>query len=201
MDEIGERRLLIEQSPKPFGAVVTYYPQNCRHQLCEPNDILGGEDLPAEIRQAAKQIQEATASQPTGSDPTEDIETAKSFSELKNLLEERRRRIKAKATVSDFEYDAMGGSSNRSVASESGSEKRAVKAISEDWPEGKPASQKQIWWMMHNGIPNAQKIPLTSWRAVVIRNLIELGVKPDTALSYGRRQALAVEAKLKGKAG
>jgi hypothetical protein len=201
MAEIGERRLMIEQSPKPFGAVVTYYPQNCKHQLCEPNDILGGEDLPAEIRQAAKQIQEATASQANGSDPTEDVETAKSFTELKNLLEERRRRIKAKAVVSDFEYDAMGGSRNRVMESETGSEARAVKAISEDWPEGKPASDKQIWWMKYNGIPNADSLRLSSWRAVIVRNLMELGVKPETALSYGKKQALAVEAKLKGKAG
>src|SRR5206468_10926889 len=28
------RRLLIEQSPKPFGIVATYYPQNCKHELC-----------------------------------------------------------------------------------------------------------------------------------------------------------------------
>lgn len=198
--ETEVRRLLIEQSPKPFGQIVTYYPQNCRHQLCEPNDILGGEDLPSEIRQAAKQIQEATAAQPGGSDPEEDVETAAAFVELRALLESRRKQIKAKAQVSDTEYDAFGGSRNRAAGESAEQEHAAVKAISGDWPQSeKMASPGMLSWLKAHGISNAFQLGLTAWRAFVLRELIDLGVSPATALSYGKRQALKVSAELKAR--
>jgi superfamily II DNA or RNA helicase len=123
-DEADARKLLIAQSAKPVGHVVTYYPQNCRHQLCEPNDILGGDELPDEVRATAKQFQELTAAQPSGSDPEADVETAKALLELKALLEKRRQRIKATATVEDVEYDAFGGSRHRAAGGSAGAVRR-----------------------------------------------------------------------------
>ena len=199
LDNAEQRRLLIAQSPKPVGHVVTYYPQNCRHQLCEPNDILGGTDLPQEIRQAAKQVQEATAAQANGSDPSEDITTAKAFVELKALLDQRRKNLKAVADVNDVEYDAFGGSRNRHTGNGAGEVKKAAKAVSEDWPPGKDPSPAMLSWLRHHGIPNAAKLGLTAWRAFVLRKLIDMGVKPETALSYSKAQALAVEKKMKVK--
>lgn len=200
-EEAAQRRLTIEQSPKPFGQVVTYYPQNCKHQLCEPNDILGGDDLPADVRDAAKRVQELTAAQAGGSDPTEDVETAKTWLEFRALLDDRRKQIKAKAEVSDVEYDAFGGGRNRAVAETTGDVQRAVKAVSTDWPEGDPASRAMLGWLRYHGVPNAFELGLTKWRAYVVRQLIEGGIAPDTALSYGRKQALAVRDKLPARVG
>lgn len=198
-DNAEQRRLLIAQSPKPIGHVVTYYPQNCRHQLCEPNDILGGADLPQEIRQAAKQIQEATAAQVNGSDPAEDVDSAHAFVGLKALIDQRRKHLKAIADVNDVEYDAFGGSRNRHTGTNVSDVKKAAKAVSEDWPPGKDPSPAMLAWLRHHGIPNASKLGLTAWRAFLLRKLIEMGIKPETALSYGKNQALAVEKKLKEK--
>ncbi len=194
-EEAGQRRLMIEQSPKPVGHVVTYYPQNCRHQLCEPNDILGGEDLPPEVRSAAKQVQEATAAQANGSDPEEDVRTAKALVELRALLDRRRRRIKAKATVNDVEYDAFGGGRNRSGSEGATAVKSAAKAVSEDWPAGDPATDRQRGWFRWKG----HHLPAgaTKFQASVARDLIELGVSPLTALGYGKRQALKVRDELR----
>ena len=198
-DEAEQRRLMILQSPKPFGQVVTYYPQNCRHQLCEPNDILGGDDLPPEVRVAAKRIQEATAAQAGGSDPEEDVDTAKAFLELRALLDKRRRGLKADADVVDHEYDGFGGSRGRMVGGGAEEVKGAAKKISEDWPASdKKPSPAMLGWLAHHGVPNAFKIDMTAWRAYVLRQLIEGGIKPETALSYGKRQALAVRDKLQG---
>lgn len=196
-DEAEQRRLLIQQSPKPYGHVVTYYPQNCKHQLCEPNDILGGEELPPMVRKFAKDVQEATAAQPGGSEPEEDVETAKTYVELRNLLEKRRQQIKAKAQVEDTEYDGFGGTRNRMLGDGTDGARGAAKAVSEDWPAGKPVTDKQAWWLKKNGIDPDK---LTSWRAVVVRDLMQLGVSKETALSYGKRQALAVLNNMKAKA-
>lgn len=200
-EETPQRRLLIEQSPKPFGAVVTYYPQNCKHQLCEPNDILGGDDLPNEVRTAAKRIQEATAAQVNGSNPDDDIETAQKLAGFMELIDRRRRNIKAKATVRDVEYDAMGGSRNRAASESAASVKTVAKELGGDWPPGDSASAKQIGWLRWKGIRNAGELGLTRFRAVVIRDLMEMGVKPETALSYGKRQALAVRKNMQGNNG
>lgn len=190
--ESDARKLLIQQSPKPVGHVVTYYPQNCTHQLCEPNDILGGEDLPAEVKAYAKQIQEQTAAQPGGSDPDEDVETAQAVVELRSLLELRRQKIKAEAAVRDTEYDAFGGGANRTSANKTNGERDAVRRISDDWPNTKPASDKQKAWFHRKGI----HVELTAWRAFVVRDLVEKhGIKLETAMGYSKNQALAVKEK------
>lgn len=189
--EAEARKLAIQQSPKPLGMVVTYYPQNCTHQLCEPNDILGGEDLPAEVKAYAKQIQEQTASQVNGSDPDEDVETAEAVVELRSLIEKRRNKIKAAATVRDTEYNAFGGGRNRSTSANQQGEKEAIHNISGDWPAGKSPSDKMIGWFRYKGI-NADELGLTAWRAYTVRQLVDHGVQMKTALSYSKRQALAV---------
>ncbi len=190
--ETAARRLLIEQSPKPVGHVVTYYPQNCTHQLCEPNDILGGDELPPEVRATAKQVQEMTAAQASGSDPDADIDTAKQLIHLKALLEKRRQKIKAKAKVHDSEYDAFGGSRNRAAAENAKGVKGAVKAISNDWKDTGKTSVPLNNWLKFHGIPNAHELGLTSQRAYMLRFFIERGVTPETALSYSMKQAYAV---------
>lgn len=197
-DEAAERRLLIEQSPKPVGHVVTYYPQNCRHQLCEPNDILGGDELPPDVRAAAKAIQEATAAQPNGSDPDEDRETAEAYIALRALLDKRRQPIKARAAVNDTEYDGFGGSRNRHVGAGSDGQKKAAKAISDDWPGGDGATPKQLAWLKWKGVKNAHSLGLTKWRASCVRDLMEkAGFSAEGALACSRKQAMAVLAKLK----
>lgn len=196
-EDVDTRKLAIQQSPKPLGMVVTYYPQNCKHQLCEPNDILGGEELPSVVKAYAKQIQEETASQPGGSDPEEDINTAGAVVELRSLLENRRKRIKAEALVRDTEYNAFGASRNRSVAANTKGEKRAVRAISDDWPETKEASEKQLGWFRYRGV-NVNELNLSAWRAFVVRSLVQdYGVEMETALSFSKNQALAVLEKYK----
>ena len=190
-DDAEQRRLQIQQSPKPLGMVVTYYPQNCKHQLCEPNDILGGDDLPSEVKAYAKQIQEATAAQPDGSDPDEDVETAGAVVALRALLEERRRKIRAKADARDTEYDGMGGR-NRSRSQGANGERKAAKEISDDWPEGKPPSPAMKGWFRYRGV-NADELGMTAWRAYTVRQLVgEHGIDMATALSYSKAQALAV---------
>ena len=103
------RRLLIAQSPKPYGIVVTYYPQNCAHELCDPVDILGGDDLPENVKAAAKGVQAANAAASRGSNPEDDIETGRLVVELRALLDEEAKAIKAKATVEDVAFDPMSG--------------------------------------------------------------------------------------------
>jgi superfamily II DNA or RNA helicase len=192
------RRELIAQSPKPVGHVVTYYPQNCRHQLCEPNDILGGDELPEDVRGIAKMVQEATAAQVNGSDPEEDVETAKAYVELRALLDVKRKEIRAKSRTSDVEYDGFGGSRNRQTGTNAGNEKQAARQISEDWPGGAPASDKQIGWLRYKGIANAKQLGITKWRASCLRDLIEKAkFTPADALACSKKQALAILSKFK----
>lgn len=197
-ENAAERRALIESSPKPVGQVVTYYPQNCKHQLCEPNDILGGEDLPPDVREAAKAIQELTAKTVGGSAPEEDVETAEAFIELRKLLERRRQRVKAQAKVEDVQYDGFGGSANRLSGEDVGEAKAAAKKVSTDWKPGNPATEKQISWFRWKKIAIPEGF--TKHRACVVRDLIEMGVNPETAMSYGYRQAMAVSNKMKAQA-
>ena len=122
------------------------------------------------------------------------METAKAFLELRALLDRRRKEIKAKASVTDTEYDAFGGSRNRAVSEGAGESRAAAKSISEDWPPGDELSKGQRGWFGWKKIPVPQGA--TKFRAVVVRDLIELGVKPETAWSYGKKQALTVRAKM-----
>ncbi|OWK45830.1 DEAD/DEAH box helicase [Fimbriiglobus ruber] len=187
-----DRRQLIAASPKPFGAVVTYYPQNCRHQLCDPTDILGGDDLAPGVRAAVRQVQETTAAQPGGSDPEADLDTAAAFVELRALLDRRRQSIRATATVTDVEYDGITGRPIRAVGDTAEGASAAARSVSADWPPGDPASVKQLTWLRWHGLPDAFDLGLTKFRAVVLRDLIEAGVNPITALHYPKWQALAV---------
>lgn len=193
-DDAEERRLLIKQSPKPVGHIVTYYPQNCRHQLCEPNDILGGTDIPPAVRKIAKQIQEATAAQPEGSDPEEDINTAEAMVELRPLLDARRKKIRAKAQYNDQEYNGFAG--KRYAGNGAHDQRQAVKSISSDWPAGKPASEKQINKLRRLGMYNAGQLKLTAWRAhSMISLMLDHKFTAADALACGKRQALAILAK------
>lgn len=193
IEDAEQRRLLIAQSPKPFGQVVTYYPQNCKHQLCEPNDILGGDDLPPEVKAYAKQIQEQTAAQPDGSSPDDDVETAQAVVELRALLERRRQRIKAQASTTDTEYNAFGGHRNREGGAGAGSVKAAAKAISTDWPVKKPVTDGQKRFLHVLGARNLPE-GMGAWQASVVIDLVKThGVNINTALSYGKNQALAVQ--------
>jgi hypothetical protein len=60
-------------------------------------------------------------------------------------------------------------------------------------------SPKFIEWYRLKGVAEPEKYKLTAWRAYVVRQLMDLGVSFDTAIRYGRRQALAVLDKLQKK--
>jgi superfamily II DNA or RNA helicase len=197
-DMAPQRKLLIEQSAKPYGVVVTYYPQNCKHELCDPVDVLGGDDLPPGVKAAAKEVQAETSRQGGGSRTDEDIETAKVFCDLRGLVERRRRELKAKALYTDRAFDPMSGRRRDGGSASAGGAREAAARAGADWPAGEPASAKQIGWFRWKNLP----VPpgLTKFRAVVVRDLIELGVKPDTALGYGRRQALKVRDDMQSRA-
>lgn len=200
-DDAEARKLAIQQSPKPLGMVVTYYPQNCRHQLCEPTDILGGDELRDEQRKYAKQIQEQTAAQEGGSAPEEDVATAEAVVEIRKLIEERRQKIKAAAIITDHEYDAFGSTPNRAAAKATKDDRTTVKEVSSDWPVTKPASSGMIRWFKLQGVDRDVAESLTAWRAFVVRKLVEdHGLRMETCLAMGKRQALAVQAKYEGKA-
>lgn len=192
-EDAAERKKFIADSPKPLGLVVTYYPQNCKHQLCEPTDILGGEELPEKQRQYTKQIQEITATQNDGSAPEEDAATAEAVVAIGKLLEERRKKIKATAKSVDHEYDAFGHSKLRSYSPSTGGERGAAKAVSTNWPDTKPASPAAINWFIAKGVPPEVAKNLSAWRAFVVRDLVDKhGIKMETALSYSKNQALRV---------
>jgi superfamily II DNA or RNA helicase len=191
------RKLAIQQSPKPLGLVVTYYPQNCKHKLCEPTDILGGSELPEEIRAFTKEIQEQTASQDRGSAPEEDVETATAFVAIRKLLEKRREKIRASASVGDYEYDAFGHQRVRNIGDTGHNVKRAAKAVSSDWPAGKASSPKMISWLKAHGVPAEVANNMTAWQSYTVRQLVSYGVTAETALSWGKKQALTVLAKFK----
>lgn len=189
-EDAAARRLLIAQSPKPFGVVVTYYPQNCAHELCDPVDVLGGDDLPPDVRAAAKQVQDETARLGGGSSAEEDIETARAFCELRGVLEARRKGLKARAEFADREFDPMSGRRAAAGRLDPRAAREAAARATADWPAGEPATDRQLGWFRWKRV--AVPEGLTKFRACVVRDLIELGVRPETALSYGKRQALCV---------
>jgi len=196
-DDIDRRRMLIEQSPKPFGIVVTYYPQNCKHELCDPVDILGGDDLPPDVKSAAKKIQDDTAQQSRGSSTEEDIETAKVFVDLFGALDKRRRELKAKATFADQQFDPMSGRKTHMGSKSPAEVREAAGKAAESWPRGDGATDKQLGWFRWKGVQDVANYGLTKFRAVVIRDLMEMGVKFTTAVGYGKAQALAVRDNMK----
>lgn len=199
-DDAPARRLLIDQSPKPFGVVVTYYPVNCKHELCDPVDILGGDDLPPAVKAVAKQVQDETARQGGGSSTEYDVETAKIFCDFRAVLDQRLRDLKARAEFTDREFDPMSGRKAGGGAARSPEEaRRAAEAAGADWPPGEPLTDKQAGWFRWKRVPVPAGV--TKFRASVVRDLIELGVQPATALGWGKRQALKVRDELRGRGG
>lgn len=194
-EDAARRRLLIEQSPKPFGVVVTYYPQNCKHELCDPVDILGGEDLPPDVKAFAKQVQDETSRQGGGSETEEDITTAKVFCELRAVVDQRRRELKAKAEFADREFDPMSGRKQAAGGKSPADARAAIDRAGVSWGGGEPATEKQVNWFRWKRLP----VPdgFTKLRAFVVRDLIDLGVQPATALGYGRQQAFKVRDELR----
>jgi superfamily II DNA or RNA helicase len=190
-EEAAARRLQIQQSPKPFGIVVTYYPQNCQHELCDPVDILGGDELPHDLKAFARQVQDETARQAGGSTTEEDIETAKAFLDLRAVLDARRNAIKAEAEFADHQFDPMSGRRNAAEAKPVDRARAAAEAYAA-WPDGDPATEKQQKWFLWKKVDPTLVLSLTKFRASVVRDLAELGVRIDTALAYGKAQALKV---------
>jgi superfamily II DNA or RNA helicase len=197
-EDAAARRLLIEQSGKPYCEVVTYHPSNCRHQICTAVDLLGGHDIPAALRDAAEQVQEQTARQGGGSDTEYDLETAKLFLDLRSAVDERRRQIKAKAAVRDTEYDGMGGGGRKLRDPAAGDVRAAAEAAVGTWGQGEPATGKQLGWFRWKRIAVPEGV--TKFQASVVRDLIELGVNPETAFGYPRRQALKVRDEVRQRA-
>jgi hypothetical protein len=185
---------LIADSAKPFGIVVTYYPQNCKHELCDPTDILGGDEMPPILKKYAKQVQEETSKQSGGSETEYDIETAKTFVDFLGILDAKRKQLKAEASYVDREFDAMGGSRN----STKGNAPQQV-STSGQWPQGEAMTEKQANWFKWKKINTPQGT--TKLQAVVVRDLIELGVQPQTAFSYGRQQAFKIRDEIKQRKG
>lgn len=188
-DMAPQRKLLVEQSPKPFGIVVTYYPQNCQHELCDPVDILGGDDLPGDVKAFAKKVQDETSKQGGGSKTEEDIETAKVICDLRAIASRRLKELKAKAAFADRQFDPMSG--RKSIGSGAGVAvaRDSLAVAAQSW-RGEPATEKQMRWFNWKRIP----IPdgFTKFQASVVRDLIEFGVDPMTALSWPKNQALKV---------
>lgn len=197
-EDAPQRRLLIEQSAKPFCEIVTYYPSNCQHQICSAVDLLGGHAIPADLRQASEQVQEETSRQAGGSDTEQDMETAKVFLDLRAAVDDRRRQIKAKAVVHDTEYDGLGGGSTRRQANAPGEEsQRSAVEVAASWGGGEGMSDKQKSWFRWRGVD----VPpgMTKFRAVVVRDLIEFGMRPDTAVAKTKREAMSIRDKYRAK--
>ena len=198
-NESARRRLLIEQSPKPFGIVVTYYPQNCKHELCDPVDILGGDDLPPAVKSAAKQVQDETSRLGGGSSTDEDIETARVFCDFRAVLDQKRREIKAKASFADREFDPMSGRRGAGSAKSAGAARQSPGAVAASWGNGELATEKQQKWLRWKGVPSADVGTFTKWRASVVRDLFEMGVSIATAAGYPKGQALKVRDEMRAR--
>ena len=198
-DDAAKRRLLIEQSPKPFGIVVTYYPQNCKHELCDPVDILGGDDLPPDVKAFAKQVQDETSKLGKGSNTEEDIETAKVFCELRAIVDRRRKELKAKAAFADRQFDPMSGRKAAGGHKPVGDVRAAVDRAAVSWGGGEPATEKQQNWLKWKGLPADVAATFTKWRASVVRDLFEMKVDLATAAGWDKRQALKVRDELRAR--
>lgn len=198
-DESERRVAAIASSLKPVGEVVTYYPQNCKHQLCDPIDILGGDDLPPDVSKAARMVQDETSKLAGGSSTDEDIETAKCFVEFRSLLDQRLKELRANAKYDDHQFNPMSGMNNGTNAK--AKPKGSPQEIDASWGEGQIASPAQQGWFRYQKVPADQINKLTKWRACVVRDLFEMGVSLETALAYKKRQALAVRDSMKAKQG
>ncbi len=198
-DDSAQRRMLIAQSPKPCGIVVTYYPVNCKHELCDPVDILGGDDLDANVKSAAKQVQEETSRLGGGSDTEEDIETAKVFCDLKSVVNSKLKELKALADFSDKQFDPMSGRKTHGSIKDTSSVRAAAEGAATSWGDGEPATEKQQKWFRWKGVKSDLVSTLTKWRATVVRDLFEMGVQMETALTYGKKRALKVRDEMQAR--
>lgn len=196
--DCARRRELIANSPKPFGTVITYYPQNCQHKLCDPLDVLGGDADPEVTAAAKRALAERAAGGGEPADPDEAVADAKALVNLRTLLDCRRRAVTARADFRDQEYDGFGGGgADRQAAASAGGVRAASRSAG--WPAGDPPSDKQRGWFRYKGVP----VPdgATRFQAVVVRDLIELGIPPVTAWAWGKPQATKVRAKLQAERG
>jgi len=195
-DHAEQRRLMIDQSPKQFGQIITYYPQNCQHAICTPTDILGGKELSEPVRRAAKDVEEMTAKTEAGSQPITDIDTAETIVDLAAIVDQRRKEIKAKATVQDTEFNGLGGGAKTRGAAKTPKEHHdAAMSAASSWSSLKfaePATPKQIGWLVYQGLREAPRMGITKFRAMKIRDLVDNGVNIHTAAGYGFRQAMSV---------
>lgn len=202
-EDAPKRRELIANSPKPFCSIVTYFPSNCRHQICSAVDLLGGKDIPPDVKKAADLVQNETARQGGGSSVEEDIETGRALCELKGaVFDARRQKIKARATVVDTEYAGMGNGASRQLANgKNEAPQHTESAIAGSWGQGKDASEAMKKWLLWKGAPRSVTDTISAWRAYSVRRLVgDHGVSMTTALSYTRKQALAVLDKYQQKA-
>lgn len=199
-EDSAQRRLLIEQSSKPFCEIVTYYPSNMQHQICTAVDLLGGDDLPADVKKYAGQIQDETSRQGGGSDTEQDIETAKAFVNLRAVVDAKRKQIKAKAKIKDTEYNGLGDGSTRQFKNSKDDLVAASANSVTTWGNGEAATVKQLNWLKWKGVSNLPE-GLTKFQASTVIDLVNLGVKPETALGYPRRQAMKVRDEMRARQG
>lgn len=197
-EDAAERRLLIESSAKPYCEILTYAPANCKHSICTAVDLLGGTELPPEVKRYAEQIQEEASRQAGGSATDEALQTAGVFADLMAAVDTRRREIKAKAVVRDMEFDGMGGGQvTREKRAAKGDPAATRQAASASWGNGEAASEKQLGWYRWKRIPTPPG--MTKFQGSVVRDLIEAGVQPATAFAYPKQQALSVRDSIRAR--
>lgn len=198
-EDSEKRRELILNSPKPYVQILTYAPANCKHKICSAVDLLGGDEIPSDVKTFAEMIQEETARQSGGSETTEDMETATVFVELRNTIDAARRNVKAKATVRDAEFDGMGdGQVHRERRQQTGDASQNAFAATASYG-GEAATEKQVKWFHWKKIAFPEG--MTKFQATVARDLIALGVKPATAFGYPKAQALKVRGEMQQRQG
>lgn len=188
-DDAAQRRLIIEQSAKPYCSIVTYHPSNCRHQICSAVDLLGGKDLPEDVQRYAEQTQRETARQLGGSDTPEDIKTATLFADLRAAANERYKHIKAKAQVADSEYDGMGGPA-RTYKDAPKNTAKTPEAVAESWGSGNPPTPGQIGWLSRQGVPREILATLTKQRAYVVGQLADAGLPLLQVVNWSKGHAM-----------
>ncbi len=197
-EDSEKRRELILNSPKPEVQILTYSPANCKHKICSAVDLLGGDELPSDVKSFAEMIQEETSRQSGGSETTEDLETAKVFVDLRNTIDAARKSVKAKATVRDSEFDGMGdGQAHRERRQQTGDSAANVFASAASYGSGESASEKQLGWFKWKKIAFPEG--MTKFQASVTRDLISMGVDPSTAFVYPKSQALKVRAEMQSR--
>jgi hypothetical protein len=196
-EDSAVRRALIAGSPKPAAQIVTYHPSNCRHQICAAVDLLGGKELPPDVKLFASGLQEQAARAEGGGDPAEDVRTAHALADFAALLSAEARAIRAKAKVVDTPFDGLGGGGAKLSDPKRPDAAGTLLAVAASWHDARAdlvsdPSPKQLGWLRYKGLNDTQLAGMTGWRASVVRDLYELGVPLTKALAMPRRQALTV---------